>query len=397
MQRIKFSISNVKSIALIGFVCAVFVFTNFPITNTPFVNSVHADHLTLEIAGKTHELDGEILIEAQDKSIFFREIDGRLWLVKANQIKSKIDVEKPVEAISKKEMGERLLKELPDGFRIYETKHYVIAYQNEVAYARWVGGLYESRLFNAFEKFWEKRKKVELTEPAFPLAIVIFGSRPQYQRYVDRELGPGQSMVAYYNLLSNRVTMFDLTSVHGNGQALNDRKISEVLRSPSAVNMVATMIHEATHQLIFNRGMQTRLAESPLWMNEGLAMFFEAPNLRSRRGWQGPGLVFQQRLIRFRRFLSSRPANSLVSLIQSDERLRNQEDLLDAYAESWAFNHFLLNRRSDQYVAYLQFMAQKKALVEDSPETRMADFKKFFKEDLADLDAAFIKYIRKLK
>ena len=358
---------------------------------------IYADHLTLEISGKTHELDGEILIEAQDKSLFFREVDGRLWLVKPEQIKAKSDVEDPVDAISQKEMGQRLLKDLPDGFRIYETKHYVIAYQNEVAYARWVGGLYESRLFNAFEKFWEKRKKVELTEPNYPLAIVIFGSRPQYQRYVDRELGPGQNMVAYYNLLSNRVTMFDLTSEHGGGKALNDRKIGEVLRSPAAVNMVATMIHEATHQLIFNRGMQTRLAESPLWLNEGLAMFFEAPNLKSRRGWQGPGQIFQQRLMRFRRYLSSRPAGSLSSLIRSDERLRNQDTALDAYAESWAFNHFLLNRRSDEFVAYLQFMAQKKALVEDTPETRMVDFVKFFKEDLTALDEDFIKYARKLR
>ena len=77
-------------------------------------NPASADHLTLEISGKTVELDGEILIEAQDNSLFFRAVDGRLWLVKAEQIKSKTDVEEPVKALSKKEMGARLLKELPD-------------------------------------------------------------------------------------------------------------------------------------------------------------------------------------------------------------------------------------------------------------------------------------------
>ena len=360
-------------------------------------NPASADHLTLEISGKTVELDGEILIEAQDNSLFFRAVDGRLWLVKPEQIKSKTDVEEPVEALSKKEMGARLLKELPDGFRVYQTKHYVIAYQNEVAFARWVGGMYESRLFRAFEKFWEKGKKFELTDPSYPLAVVIFGSRPEYQRYVDQELGPGQNMVAYYNLLSNRVTMFDLTSEHGNGQPLNDRKIGEVLQSPGAAHMVATMVHEATHQLIFNRGMQTRLAESPLWLNEGLAMFFEAPNLKSRRGWKQPGLIFRERLIRFLQYLGSRPADSLQNLIQSDTRLQNADTALDAYAESWAFNHFLLNRYAEEYVAYLKFMSKKKALVEDSPETRMADFSKFFKQELGELDKEFVKYILKLK
>lgn len=375
-----------------SFVLSTFTFAVFLISTSA------ADSLTLNISGKSIELEGEILIEAKDESLFFQEIDGKIWFVQPEQIVRKEDTDASVDPMTKEELGERLLSELPPGFRIYETKHYVIAYQNEVAYARWVGGLYESRLYRAFETFWNKRKKFKLQPQRFPLVAIIFGSRAQYQQYVDRELGPGQSMIAYYNLKTNRVTMFDLTAERRNpNQPLDDRRIDAILQNPAAVNMVATMIHEATHQLMFNRGIQTRFAESPLWMNEGLAMFFEAPDLSSKRGWQKPGLIFDQRLIRFRKFMSVRPNNSLETLIRDDERLRDAETVVDAYAEAWAFNHFLLNRRSKQYVAYLQHMSEKKPLIEDSPETRLAEFRRFMGEDLASLDKDFLEYILKLR
>ena len=365
---------------------------------TLLIGTSAADQLTLSIGGKPVQLNGEILIEAKDESLFFQGIDGRIWFVKPEQVLEKQNDDKPVEAITKKELGDRLLEELPPGFRIYETKHYVIAYQNEAAYARWVGGLYESRLYRAFETFWKKKKKFDLEAPRFPLVAIIFGTRAEYQRYVDQELGPGQNMIAYYNLETNRVTMFDLTAAQRNpNQPLDDRKIDAVLQNPASVNMVATMIHEATHQLMFNRGVQTRFAETPLWLNEGLAMFFEAPDLGSKRGWQKPGLIFEQRLIRFRKFLASRPADSLQNMIMSDQRLRDPEAAIDAYAEAWAFNHFLLNRRSQEYVAYLAEMSTKKPLIEDSPETRLADFKKFLGDDLNALDQEFVEYVLRLK
>lgn len=360
----------------------------------------NADHLTLTISGKTVELDGEILIEAVDKSLYFRQNTGKIWFVQPDQIVSKVDDDAATDPISPDDLGKQLLKELPDGFRIHKTKHYVIAYQNEVDFARWIGGLYESRLYHAFEKFWVKRKKLDLEEPQYPLVAIVFGSRAQYLQHVERELGPGQNAIAYYNIQTNRVTMFDLTAEQKRpGQVFrNDRQIEEILRNPSAVRMVATIIHEATHQLIFNRGVQTRFAESPLWLNEGLAMFFEAPNLSASHGWTAPGKIFDERLIQFRKDLARRDGpRSLEMLISTDQRLRDQQTAASGYAEAWALNHFLLNRKPEQFVKYLKFMGKKKALVEDSPEQRLADFIRFFGDDLEMIDKEFVRYIRKLK
>ena len=363
-----------------------------------FYSIVDADSLTLLVNGKELQLEGEILIEAKDSSLYFREVDGKIWFVEPQQIKARVDSEKPSPPLSFKAVGERLLKELPAGFRIYETKHYVIAYQNEVAFARWISGLYESRLYRAFETFWEKKKKFQLSDPKYPLIAIVFGSKAQYQQYVDRELGPGQTMEAYYNLQTNRIALYDLTASQRNpNQPLTSRNIERVLQNPNSTFLVATIIHEATHQLMFNRGLQTRFAESPLWMNEGIAMFFEAPDLRSKTGWRVPGKVFELRLNRFRRYLANRPEDSLRTLLATDDRLRDPDSVADAYAESWALNHFLFNKKSDQYVEYIKFMSKKKALVTDTSEMRIAHFERIFGESLAELDRQFIAYISELR
>lgn len=372
------------------------IITLFSVAN--ICGNVTADSLTLLVNGREVQLEGEILIEARDNSLYFREVDGKIWFVEPQQIKARVDSERPSPPLSFKAVGERLLKELPAGFRIYETKHYVIAYQNEVAFARWISGLYESRLYRAFETFWEKKKKFKLTDPQYPLIAIVFGSKAQYQQYVDRELGPGQTMEAYYNLQTNRIALYDLTADQRNpNQPLTSRNIDRVLQNPNSTFLVATIIHEATHQLMFNRGLQTRFAESPLWLNEGIAMFFEAPDFRSKTGWRVPGKVFELRLNRFRKYLGNRPEDSLVTLLATDDRLRNPESVDDAYAEAWAFNHFLFNKKSDQYVAYLQFMSEKKALVSDEPETRIAEFERILGESLAELDRQFIDYISELR
>ncbi|MEM9943997.1 MAG: DUF1570 domain-containing protein, partial [Planctomycetota bacterium] len=223
-------------------------------------------------------------------------------------------------------------------------------------------------------------------------------SRSNYQAYMDRELGPGQQMVAYYNIQNNRVTMFDLTSEYARDKGeLSERRIEQILGSPGAVSMVATMIHEATHQLIFNRGIQSRFSDSPLWLHEGLAMYFEAPNLKSKRGWQRPGLVFDERLLLFRQRLANRQPQTIENLVSSNQFFEDPNQSLGAYAESWALVHFLVNRRSKEFTAYMKFMGKKKPLVEDSSDQRLSEFKQFFGESIEELENDFLKYIRRLR
>lgn len=356
------------------------------------------DEITVVRNGQATELSGDIVVEANDESLLFRGRDGQLLILKPDEIQNKKVDEADVEPFSRKELGKQMLKELPADFKIHQAGQFVIAYQTEKAYARWVGGLY-TRLFRGFNGYWTKKKKFKLQKPEYPLGVIIFASRAQYSEFVKRELGiDAGTMVAYYNLMTNRVAMYDLTADQqgNNREADDDRRISEILGQPAAIPMVATVIHEGTHQLIFNTGMQVRFADTPLWINEGLAMFFETPDLTSSTGWRAIGNVNPIRLHHFRANLKSRDPDALRKMLSADDVFHDPATKLLAYSECWAFNYFLLNEHSDDFIEYLKHMSRKIPQEFDGPEKRLQEFKQFLGEDLDALDREFIQYVRKL-
>jgi hypothetical protein len=231
---------------------------------------------------------------------------------------------------------------------------------------------------------------------------IIFSSRESYVKYSQAELGKtAESIVGYYSLRSNRVTMYDLTGVDSLRGASDRRgssaQINVILSRPEAEAVVATIIHEATHQIAFNSGLQTRFADIPLWVSEGIAVYFETPDLQSAKGWRNVGAVNASRLERFREYLAQRPSTSLKSLIGDDKRMRDTRTALDAYAEAWALNYYLIHHRSRQYVSYLQMLSEKKQFCWDDPETRLKEFKAAFGENLNQLDADFLRQMQKVR
>lgn len=358
-----------------------------------------------EPAEPPSELLGEILVEAQDGGVLFLRNDGQLLIVQPGEIAGKVK-EADTPPISHKEISKQLLEELPEGFKIHTTKHYVVAYQTERAYAKWIGNLYEGKLKKTFKRFWKNRKfRITAQEPEFPLVAIVFSNKASFTAWGRRELGkpPGDTL-AYYNLMTNRVTMYDLTAGRRNGPNQN-RDFESILRDPRSIPMVTTIIHEGTHQLMFNTGLQTRLADTPYWLNEGIAMFFETPDLKKKQGWYGPGKVNYDRLGGILRYARSRPENSLETLIATDKRLQTGGlESANAYAESWAMIHFLINRKPEKFTEYLKHLSEKKRDVIVDPnieinraQIRIDDFKKFFGEDLSKLDAEFLVYVKTLK
>ncbi len=356
-----------------------------------------ADELLVQQAGKSVSLVGNILVEAQDGGLLFETRDSRLWIIQPDQIVQRSDADEVVKPFDAKELKAQLQTELPESFRYHTTDHFLICHNTDDDYAKWVGDIYE-RLHREFKEYWAgPKRKYALAELERPLVVVIYRNREEYAQQVRRELNtePG-TMVAYFNIDTNRVTMYDLIAELGPTNRKN-RNINAILANPNAIPMVTTMVHEGTHQLMFNCGMQTRRADTPLWLNEGLAMFFETPDLNNRKGWGKVGQVNLSRLARFRQYLGSRNLTSLTELLQDDQKLRpDYPQVLDRYAEAWAFNYFLLDRHSSSYVAYLKHMAAKKPCVFDSPEQRLAEFEMFFQKKLGELDSEFIKYMQGL-
>jgi hypothetical protein len=330
-------------------------------------------------------LAGRIYGQAADGRCLLQTPEGVLWPIEPKERADLTHDDEPFLPARAEDQAKRMLERLPAGFDVYRTKHYVVCYNSTKAYAVWCAGLYE-RLYAGFVNFWSK-KGIRVAEPEFPLVAVVFGDEASYRAYAKAENAEG--VVGYYSMLTNRVTMVDLT-----GGAVTS--INEMLSRREAYANVATIVHEATHQLAFNCGLHQRMADIPLWLGEGMAVYFESPDLTSAQGWRTIGAVNHGRLIRFREYAATRPADSLATLIADNARFRDAKLAPDAYAEAWALNHFLLQKHRDKYIKYLKTLAAKKPLAEDTPDKRTKEFQAAF-GDLTRLDADLLRHAAKLK
>lgn len=339
---------------------------------------------------ETRTVTGKRVVEAQDGSILLLARDGRLWPIQETDIRRRFQDARPFEPLSRDELARRVLADLPDGFQVHDTNNYLIAYDTSREYAQWCGTLFE-RLYLAFNNYF-RRRRFPVEEPEAPLVAIVFASRQSFIEHSRQEVGEAVAQIqGFYSLQSNRMTLYDLT-----GGRAGSGDIQRMLMRADMQRNIATVVHEAAHQIAYNNGLHQRWVDIPMWVSEGIATYFETPDLRGTRGWSTIGTINRDRLSQFRRYLPNRPDDSLESLIAEDSRFQNTETGPDAYAETWALTYFLLHRKPQQYLAYLQMLADKPPLVWDDAETRLAEFKQYF-GDLSRLDAEFLRYISTLR
>ncbi|MCA9217034.1 MAG: DUF1570 domain-containing protein [Planctomycetales bacterium] len=358
------------------------------------------DYATILWKGTRQELTGRTLVEAQDGGIVFESRDRKIWAAEPNNVLSlKRNGDAAFEPFDRREITAALLADLPAGFQIFDTDHYIIAHNTSLAYAQWCGALYE-RLHKAFTNFWQHRGLTLHETP--PLVAVVFQDRQSFEAYGKEELGDAvKAVIGFYSLHTNRITTYDLTGVdqaRGNSRALGTpRKINQaLLANPEAERTVATVIHEATHQLVFNSGMQQRFADIPVWLSEGLAIYFETPDLGRSRGWATIGAKNQVRLGQMKRYTQNRPAHSLKSLIVDNARFRDTRTAETAYAEAWSLCYFLRKQSPKQFDQYMRLLQKKPTAVEDSPHQRLDEFEATF-GSLDEIEPRFMKMISNLR
>ena len=346
----------------------------------------------------TNKTLGEVIVEYKDGSVLLLTPDGRLWALQSEDVVSLEPTDEVMTPLTSEEIYDQFQSQLPPGFLVHKTKHYVLVHNTSPAYVKWVGELFE-RLHRGFYNYW-KSQRVRLDEPRFPLVAVVFSDKASYLQYAEREIGKSaKAMIGYYNLNTNRMISYDLTGIAGllpRGQPASrvpsSRLINQILSQPQAERTVATIVHEAVHQISYNSGLQTRLADNPRWVSEGLAMYFESPDFSNATGWS-MGKVNYYNLRKFLTYLPRRN-ETLATLIADDNRLTQAATAQFGYPESWALTYFLIKTKKKEYAAYLQELARLEPLGETTPRERIDMFKKHFGEDLQQLDRKFIQYMQ---
>lgn len=333
--------------------------------------------IRLQLQGK--KLEGTPLVWNR-QVVFLLGRDGWLWQFRPGDASDFQKTTDRFQPYSMSQMRAILRTELGSAYEVTATRHYL------VAHAAGERDLWADRfedLYNSFFHYWSIRGLAP-TESRFPLVGVVFRNRSEF---VEHARENGQNMVAglagYYEPTSNRIYLYDAGQGRGGSAAWQQN--------------ASTVIHEATHQTAFNTGIHSRFSQPPMWVAEGLATLFEAPGVyNARYHTDQADRINHERLADFRRLaLPRQKTDWIATLVASDARFRGET--LAAYAQAWALTFYLVETQPRQYAEYLRRTADRPMFVAYTAEERTADFVAVFGDNWRQLDAAFQRFMERVK
>lgn len=336
---------------------------------------------------------GRVLVEALDGGVLLEERSGRIRRLTPGVIVSRKNTEMPFAPLTSNELAAELLTQVPAGFEIVQTEHYVICSNSSEEYAEFCGKLLE-KVFVEYFKFMTEQD-VPIKEPATKLPIIILESEADFKTFAASQHPETlfENTPGYYSIRENQTLLMDLT---------RDRSI----RSASAIRkrlaeqplQVGTMVHEAVHQLAFNSGLQVRMADNPVWFSEGLALYFEQISPRSSTLWTKPGVVNARHHPEFVRCTEAGgPQIRFNDLMRSDAVFLDASTVAVAYAESWAVTTYLFRQQKAGMKLFLATLSQRKPLQAVTPEQRIQEFTAAFGKSPDEMEREAVSFVRRLR
>ncbi len=176
------------------------------------------------------------------------------------------------------------------------------------------------------------RSVLELNLGDQPVHVVLFQSQHEYQRYMRN----------YFPQLSERRALY-----------IQDRGPG-MLFAHWHIDLAADLRHEITHALL-NDGSHPL----PLWLDEGLAEYFEVEPAQRYEGCAYLTAVHE------------RSDQGLVPSLKKLEAINDLQQFREAqYRDSWSWVHFLIHRSSATRGLLVQYLADTRAGSEQLPLSR---------------------------
>ncbi len=284
------------------------------------------------------------------------------------------------------------------GYEVSGTTHYLVCGPSGRSnrYAQ----LFED-IYRDVEQFYRVRG-FGVQAPEVPLIAIVFRTQREFVDYCIRDkVTPSPTLMGYYSLKTNRVALFDDERLVSNAhsQSVADPQMDHSINAFSGISgeTANTIIHETTHQVGYNIGIHSRLAETPIWVVEGLATVLEPSGMRNSTGRKLTSeRINDERISWFtKRHRPTRTMGNLAKIVASDQFFYRQT--LNSYSESWAFTFFLLenpSRRKD-LVTYLQIVGKRDPADAYTGKQRLADFQSAF-GDISRLEIEFIRFMDRM-
>lgn len=338
-------------------------------------------------------VEGRIVVEAQDGGLIAEERNGRLRQLQPADIATREQLAIDFSLMTADELARDLLAQAPPGFEIHRTEHYVLCTNSSDEYADFCGKLLE-RVFAAYFEFMSDLD-IPVTHPAAPMPVLIFHSATEFQTFATAQ-HPETSFAdtpGSYSIRDNQTLLTDLTRDRSLRSAASIRN-----RLGEQPLQVATVVHEAVHQLAFNSGLQVRLADNPLWLTEGLAMYFEQLTPRSSMLWTKPGQVNARHQPAFVQLVADDMLDiPLSQLVSSDQPFLQADQVAKAYAESWALTSYLIREHKSGLKTWFATISKRKPLQPVSETQRVEEFRAAFGKLPDELTDDVTSYVRRLR
>jgi hypothetical protein len=359
-----------------------------------------ADHVTFRTDEGLRSVEGNVLARDRRGTILLEGRDSQQFIIPPSSVLRWENVGTKVAPFTKQELRNNLQAEFGLRFKAYQTAHYLIFHSCETSYAKDAGKLFELT-YSRFMNFFQQRGKFELRAPSQPLVAIICQSREEYVMMVSKYLGEfATSTAGIYVPASNRMYMYNAFG----GQTGNVLRKNLVLNRPAVENFAAILreqnisviVHEAVHHVAFNSGFHNRNVANPTWLVEGMAMFFEVPDLDAKSGVGGLGSVNEERFSHYTSMPASVHREAMVQIVTDDDIFRDRRTAADAYAQAWALTYYLARARTKEYMAYLRLVNARPPMRSYPAEERLADFRTAFGESPADVETEMRRFLLRL-
>jgi Protein of unknown function (DUF1570) len=288
--------------------------------------------------------------------------DGSIKHFKPSDIRSHSVLKQNFQPDSAMQLRGRLQKEFGRNFAVDGTGDFAIVAPTATIHV-WRDRF--AQLQRSFDQYFRTRG-YSLKPLDFPLVGIVFPNQTEFLKHardVGVKLQPG--VVGYYSPFTNRLYAYEMKG-HPDAEAEG----------------LATIWHEAAHQIAFNRGVHQRLSIPPLWLLEGLASIFEAPGMMSQRSTIQPSDLLNRTRWEKWKSLSENPekmSKLFQAMIVDDELFRLHPD--EAYSIAWGVSLYMAERQTLSYINYVRKLSSLGVGDEYTAGKRLADFRASFNGD----------------
>lgn len=330
---------------------------------------------TFEVLLNGNRVEGMPLAWTREQ-VFLLGRDGAMYDFAPNHAKDFRQVSPDFRPLPATVMKSRLETELGSRYTVTATGMFLVAHPTGKQH--WAERFEE--LYRSFVSYFQVRG-FELATPEFPMIAVVYERQQDFMQFaVSQSVPANEQMLGCYFLASNRVALYDFDA----GKAGN------------ATQNLATIVHEALHQVAFNTGIHQRWSPPPRWVAEGLGTLFEAPGIWDARNHpRAEDRINRQRLTDYRANQKDRSPDRLAQLLSSDRPFTTSA--IAAYAEAWALTYYLVETQPRDYARYLALTADRPPFTEYSQQDRLKDFTEVFGSDLRMFDARFQRFMGDVK